>query len=219
MNAVVQHERMARAAEQGAAPDGRRYVHPTTRAQWRAWLIKHQDDDAGVWFASWKKASGKPTIPYAEVVEEALCVGWVDSTSGRLDEERGLLWVAPRKRGSGWARTNKARVERLEAEGLMLPRGRAVVEQAKADGSWSLLDEVENLVVPDDLREALDADPVAAGHWDSFPPSTRRMHLEWIRQAKRDQTRATRIATIVSEAHEGRRANEWRTQKAARGGA
>ena len=198
--------------EEGTAPDGRRYVQPTTRAQWRAWLVRHQDDGAGAWMVSWKKGTGRPAVPYVEAVEEALCVGWVDSTSGRLDEERGMLWFAPRKRGSGWARTNKERVARLEADGLLLPRGLEVVATAKADGSWSLLDDVENLVEPDDLRAALDADTAARAAFDSFPKSARRMILEWIRQAKRSETRATRVATTVSEAHEGRRANEWRRQ-------
>jgi uncharacterized protein YdeI (YjbR/CyaY-like superfamily) len=203
--------------EEGTAPDGRRYVQPTSRAQWRAWLVRHQDDGTGAWLVSWTKGTGKSSVPYGEAVEEALCVGWVDSTAGRLDEERRMLWFAPRKRGSGWARTNKQRVSRLSADGLLLPRGAEVVAAAKADGSWSLLDDVENLVEPDDLRAALDADPPARAAFDSFPRSARRMILEWIRQAKRPETRATRVATTVSEAHEGRRANQWRPPTSAGG--
>jgi uncharacterized protein YdeI (YjbR/CyaY-like superfamily) len=194
----------------GTAPDGRRTVHAESRAQWRAWLGTHHTEPDGVWLVSWKKATGKPAVPYADAVEEALCVGWVDSKPATLDDERGMLWFAPRKARSGWSRPNKERVERLAESGLMLPAGLALVDAAKADGSWSLLDEVEDGVEPDDLRAALDADPAARASWDGFPRSARRGILEWIVQAKKPETRATRVATTVSEAHEGRRANQWR---------
>jgi uncharacterized protein YdeI (YjbR/CyaY-like superfamily) len=203
----------ARAPREETAPDGRRMVHAETRAQWRAWLGAHHGETVGVWLVSWKKATGRPAIPYAEAVEEGLCVGWVDSKPGRLDDERTLLWFAPRKAGSGWSRPNKERVERLTAEGLMLPAGTAVVEAARRDGSWSKLDEVEDLLEPDDLRAALDADPEARAAWDAFPRSAKRGILEWIVQAKKPETRAVRVATTVSEAHEGRRANQWRPRR------
>jgi uncharacterized protein YdeI (YjbR/CyaY-like superfamily) len=185
-------------------------VHAETRASWRAWPGAHHSERDGVWLVSWRAATGKPAVPYGEAVEEALCVGWVDSRPGRLDEERSLLWFSPRKPRSGWSRPNKLRVERLTAAGLMLPAGLAVVEAARADGSWTTLDEVEDLVEPDDLRSALDADPLARAAWDAFPRSAKRGILEWIVSAKRAETRATRIASTVAEAHEGRRANQWR---------
>jgi len=189
-----------RKPEEGTAADGRRYVQPETRAQLRTWLAQHQDDGAGSWIASWKKATGRPAVPYGDIVEELLCVGWVDSTAGTLDADRGMLWCAPRKKGSGWSRSNKERVARLEAEGLLLPRGIAVIEAARADGSWSKLDDVENLVEPDDLRAALDADPQARANWDAFPRSVKRGLLELVVQAKRAETRERRIATIVADA-------------------
>lgn len=191
--------------DEGTAPDGRRYVHAETRAQLRRWLDKHQDDGAGAWLVSWKKATGRPVVPYNDLVEELLCVGWVDSTAGTLDAERGMLWCAPRKRGSGWSRPNKERVARLEDAGLLLPRGIAVIEQARVDGSWSKLDDVEDGIEPDDLRAALDADPDARRNWDAFPRSVKRGLLELITQAKRPETRERRIATIVSDAHDNRR--------------
>ena len=196
---------MAKKAVEGAAPDGRRYVQPETRAQLRAWLAAHQDDGAGAWVASWKKATGRPAVPYDDLVQELLCVGWVDSTAGSLDAERGMLWCAPRKKGSGWSRPNKERVARLEAAGLLRPRGAAVIEQARADGSWSRLDDVENLVEPDDLVAALDADAAARVNWDAFPRSVKRGLLELVTQAKKPETRAKRIATIVADAHDNSR--------------
>ncbi|MFN8159310.1 MAG: YdeI/OmpD-associated family protein [Candidatus Nanopelagicales bacterium] len=193
------------AVDEGTAPDGRRYVHAPTRASLRRWLAKHQDDGAGAWLVSWKKATGRPAVPYNDLVEELLCVGWVDSTAGTLDAERGMLWCAPRKRRSGWSRPNKERVARLEEQGLLLPRGIAVIEEAKADGSWSKLDEVEDGIEPDDLRAALDADPLARQHWDAFPRSVKRGLLELVAQAKKQETRDRRIATIVSDAHDNSR--------------
>jgi len=204
---------MARAPRTDRSPDGRRMTHPTTRAQWRAWLAAHHGEAAGVWLVSWKKATGKPSVAYAESVEEALCVGWVDSKPSSLDAERGMLWFSPRKPRSGWSRPNKERVERLLAAGLVTPAGLAVIEAAKADGSWTKLDAVEDLVEPDDLAAALDADRAARASWDSFPRSAKRGILEWIAQAKRPETRSTRVAQTVVEAHDGRRANQWRQPK------
>ena len=191
--------------EEGTAPDGRRYVQAETRAQLRRCLARHQDDGAGAWLVSWKKATGRPSVPYNDLVEELLCVGWVDSTAGTLDAERGMLWCAPRKRRSGWSRPNKERVARLEAAGLLLPRGIEVIEQAKADGSWSTLDEVEDGVEPPDLAAALDADPAARATWDAFPRSVKRGLLELVAQAKKAETRERRIATIVADARVGSR--------------
>ncbi len=204
---------MAKKAGEGGAPDGRRYVHPETREQLRAWLGAHQEDGAGAWVASWKKATGRPAVPYNDVVEELLCVGWVDSTAGTLDAERGMLWCAPRKKGSGWSRPNKQRVARLEAAGLLLPRGSAVIEAARADGSWAKLDDVENLVEPADLVAALDADPAARATWDAFPRSVKRGLLELVLQAKKPETRARRIATIVADAAVGSRGPFDRTRR------
>jgi len=204
---------MARAPRTDPSPDGRRMTHPTSRTQWRAWLLAHHDEPDGVWLVSWKKATGRPSVPYAEAVEEALCVGWVDSKPSSLDGERGMLWFSPRKPRSGWSRPNKERVERLLAAGLVTPAGLAVIEAAKADGSWTKLDEVEELVEPDDLAAALDAAPAARASWDAFPRSAKRGILEWIAQAKRAETRAARVEQTVAEAREGRRANQWRQPK------
>ncbi len=181
---------------------------PGSLAEWRVWLAEHHARGEGVWLVTWRAGSGGPRITYEESVEQALCFGWVDSTGNKLDDQRTMLWFAPRKARSGWARTNKVRIERLTAEGLMAPAGLAVIEAAKADGSWTLLDDVENLVVPDDLAAALG--PIARAHWDAFPRSARRGILEWIVQAKRPETRARRIAEAAEKAEVNERANQWR---------
>lgn len=181
---------------------------PASLAEWRDWLARHHGRGVGVWLVTRRAGTGGPRITYEESVEQALCFGWVDSTGNKLDAERTMLWFAPRKPRSGWARTNKIRIERLIAEGLMEPAGLALVEAAKADGSWTLLDDVEDLVVPDDLAAAFSE--VGRAHWDAFPRSARRGILEWIVQAKRPGTRARRIAETAEKAEVNERANQWR---------
>ena len=120
---------------------------------------------------------------------------------GRSRGRRGTrVYVAARKRGSVWAATNKARLELLEAEGLMAPAGRAVVEQAKADGSWTTLDAAEAGTAPPDLVEALARDELARVNWAAFPMSTRKMAIGWVSVAKRPATRAVRVETVVKAA-------------------
>ncbi len=181
-----------------------------TRSAWRAWLDAHHRDATGVWAVTWRRSTGRPAPSYDELVEEALCVGWVDSVARKLDDEQTMLRFSPRRPGSGWARPNKQRIERLLVDGRMRPAGIAAVERAKADGTWSMLDEVENLVVPDDLAAALAARPPAAATFEGFPRSVRRGILEWIVQAKRPQTRERRVRETAELAHRGERANQWR---------
>lgn len=184
-------------------------VHAESVAEWRSWLEANHDRPTGVFLVSWKAATGRPRMTYEESVEEALAFGWVDSKASVLDEERSMLWFAPRRRGSGWSRSNKERVERLERDGRMTDAGRAVIARAQADGSLTLLDDVENLVVPDDLVDALARHPGAREQWDAFPRSARRGILEWIVQARTAGTRERRVAEAAERAAKGERANQW----------
>lgn len=180
--------------------------HPETRAAWRAWLEEHHATARGVWLVSWRSGTGRPTVPYAEAVEEALCFGWIDSTVNILDESRGLQLMSPRRPRSTWTRLNRERVARLEEQGLMTPAGWRAVEVAKANGWWTIYDPVEDLLEPDELAAALSAVPAARAHWDGFPPSARKMMLWWVISAVKPETRARRVAAIVDAAREGRRA-------------
>lgn len=193
-----------------AAHDAAERVHPESRAAWREWLASHHQSSTGVWFVSWRKQAGRTGPSYEDAVEEALCFGWIDSQARKLDDDRTMLWFSPRKPGGGWARPNKERVERLTVAGLMTPSGQRVIDAARADGSWSRLDDVENLVVPDDLAAALDRHPPARQHWDAFPRSVRRSILAWIVQARRDATRAARIEETAQLAQVNERANQGR---------
>jgi uncharacterized protein YdeI (YjbR/CyaY-like superfamily) len=183
-------------------------VHLERREDWRVWLAEHHATADGVWLVSWRTVTGRPAVGYDAAVEEALCFGWIDSLARKLDEERGMQLFTPRRPGSRWSRSNKERVARLEAAGLIEPAGAAVIEAARADGSWTALDDVENLVIPDDLAAALAARPGAAEHWETFPRSVKRSILMWILDAKRPATRARRVEETAAAAAEGRRAHE-----------
>jgi uncharacterized protein YdeI (YjbR/CyaY-like superfamily) len=183
-----------------------------SRVEWRAWLGREHASSSGVWAVTVKKAALEASEAHVRAVdlnEECLCVGWIDSKPARIDDRHTALLCTPRKPGSGWSKVNKDRIERLTAAGLVLPAGLAVIEQAKADGSWSKLDEVDQLAVPDDLAAALDALPPARANFDGFPPSARRGILEWISTAKTAPTRAKRIDETARLAQQNRRANQW----------
>ena len=185
-------------------------IHPKTRAEWRNWLEQHHTRENGVWLISYKKSTGKPRFDYEEAVEEALCFGWIDSKGNKLDDERSMVWFVPRKARTGWSKLNKSRIERLMADGLMMPAGLAKVEAAKQDGSWYALDSVEALEIPLDLKKALAADKTARQYFDTFPRSAKRAILEWIASAKKPETRAKRIEETVTLAAKNIRANQWR---------
>ncbi len=188
-------------------------VEAKDRAAWRSWLRRHHDRDVGIWLVIHKKASRSGSLSYEDAVLEALCFGWIDATANRLDDETYKLWLAPRKPKSVWSAINKERVSRLIAAGLMQPSGLAAVETAKANGSWSALDRSDALIMPDDLAEALAAEPDAARHFDAFPPGTKKQVYFWIENAKRPETRARRVAETVTQAAENRRVTEWRPKE------
>jgi uncharacterized protein YdeI (YjbR/CyaY-like superfamily) len=191
------------------ARDDAPLVHAEDRATWRAWLEANHTTATGVHLVSWKRGSG-PAVPYEDAVEEALCFGWIDSSGGTIDERRSKLYFAPRKPRSGWAATNKARVERLLAAGLMAPAGLAAIERAKENGSWTLLDDVERGLIPPDLAAALEAAGAdAPANFDAYPKSIRRQLLERIAQARRPETRAARIEETAGLAARNERPAQW----------
>ncbi|CNL10426.1 Uncharacterized protein conserved in bacteria [Mycobacterium tuberculosis] len=144
-------------------------------------------------------------VGYEDAVRQALCFGWIDGPVRTFDDETNGQWFSPRRPGSGWAATNKARIAELEAAGLLAPAGIRVLETAKANGSWSVLDGPEAGIEPPELTVALDAEPAARQNWDAFPKSVRKLGLTHIAMAKRPETKAARIAKIVADAAEGKR--------------
>jgi uncharacterized protein YdeI (YjbR/CyaY-like superfamily) len=173
--------------------------HPVDLAAWRAWLAANHATQRGCWVASWRKPSGRERVPYPDLVEEALCWGWIDSTANTFDDDRGLQMMTPRKPKSTWTRLNRRRVADMEAQGRMTDAGRRIIEVAKANGWWTIYDSVEDLIEPDDLTAALDAVPAARAAWDALAPSARKQLLFTIISASGADTRAKRIAKIVAE--------------------
>lgn len=194
-----------------AVGDAAPQFYAADRQDWRSWLARNGATAAGVWVV-YDRGPARP-FSYEQIVEEALCFGWIDSKGRKVDDARTMLYLAPRKPGSAWSRLNKVRVERLIADGLMTEAGLAVIDAAKQRGSWTALDDVEDGLEPADLAAALDADALARQHWDAFPRSARRGILEWISHAKRPATRLARVQATVSEAAAGRRANQWRPKE------
>jgi uncharacterized protein YdeI (YjbR/CyaY-like superfamily) len=180
-----------------------------TRKAWRTWLARNHDQSKGLWLAYYKKASGKASVTYEEALEEALAFGWIDSTVRKLDEERYAQKYTPRNERSVWSASNKARVARLAAAGLMAPPGLAKIEAAKRNGSWDKLEAVDRIAtaadVPPDLRRALRADEEACRAFEKRPPSEKRMWTWWVMSAKKSETRAPRIAETVQRVRAGRR--------------
>jgi len=169
-------------------------------AVWRAWLRRHHRSAPGVWLVYHKQASATPSVRYDEAVREALCYGWIDSLVRAMDATRYRQLFTPRKAGSTWSPWNKRRVAALVAEGRMTKAGLAKVEAAKADGTWETLDAVETLKVPADLRHALAAEGDALRNFRGFAASPRKGMLYWLASAKRPETRARRLAKLVTYA-------------------
>ena len=176
-----------------------------TPAQFRAWLEEHHATAPELLVGFRRRRSGMPTMTWREAVDQALCFGWIDGVLHKLDDDRSMEWFAPRKPKSTWARSNKERVARLEAAGLMTDAGRAAIELARANGSWESLDIIDALIVPDDLAAALAERPGAREHFDASSASVRRSALAMVYQAKRPATRAERVEKIAATAARGER--------------
>jgi uncharacterized protein YdeI (YjbR/CyaY-like superfamily) len=169
-------------------------IEVTSRAALRDWLASNHDRPTGVWIVTYKKADPARHLPTTEIVDEALCWGWIDSLPRAKDAARTMLYLAPRKPGSGWSRVNKAKVARLEAAGRIAPPGRAVIDRARADGSWAALDAVEDLILPEDLDRALASRSRAQAGLGGLAPlaAPGRARATPERQAPRDPRRPDR---------------------------
>jgi uncharacterized protein YdeI (YjbR/CyaY-like superfamily) len=181
------------------SPNGKDVVIPETRADWRDWLAANWDRKDGLWVVHRKKASAVEGPLYEDLVEEALCFGWIDSNSRRVDDDRRIQWFSPRRAGGLWSALNKERIVRLKRDGLMTEVGQAVIDRAKADGSWAQTDEVDALVIPDDLETAFDAAPEARAAYERLADSAKKQHLWAVYGAKRPETRAKRIADVIRQ--------------------
>jgi uncharacterized protein YdeI (YjbR/CyaY-like superfamily) len=177
-----------------------------SRQELRDWLEANHATADTFWLVSYKKHVTDRYVPYGHIVEELLCFGWIDSRTRRVDDERTMLLVGPRKPGSTWSASNKKRAAKLIKKSLMTPPGLMKINAAKRDGSWHYLDDIENLVIPDDLAAALQVNSSAKENFESFNDSAKKVILMWIKSAKREETRSRRVGETVRLAAKGLKA-------------
>lgn len=188
--------------------DGKTF-YAATRKAWRNWLEKNHSTEKMVWLILFNKQSDMPCISYAEAVEEALCFGWIDSVKYKREPGSAYQYFSVRKPKSNWSQLNRDRVERLTAQGQIMPAGQAMIDLAKRTGTWEALVPIETGVIPDDLAKAFSRNKKALANFNAFAKSARSILLYWLSSAKRPETRAARIAEIVSKAAENKKANEY----------
>lgn len=165
--------------------------------EWREWLHDNHHSSKGVHLIFYRVGSGKESMRWEDAVQVAICYGWIDSTVRRLDDERRKQMFTPRKDKSVWSKLNKTYIEKLIADNLMHESGLKKIEIAKQNGSWVSLDAVENLEMPADLDVAFSKNKIAFDNFNNFSKSYRKSYLYWLNQAKREETRKTRITEIV----------------------
>ena len=171
---------------------------------WREWLHDHYADQAGLWLKMAKKASGIPTVMYAEALDVALCYGWIDGQKKSFDESYFLQKFTPRRARSMWSQVNRDKVADLIRRGLMQPPGLAEIERAKADGRWeAAYASPRNTVAPDDLLAALADSPKAQAFFEELNKTNQYSIVFQIQGAKRSETRAARIAKFVGMCERG----------------
>jgi len=168
------------------------------RTQWRQWLIDHHKDETAVWLI-FDKGVGR-NLTWPEIVQEALCFGWIDGRARTVSETQSKIYVSKRKPKGMWSKVNKAHVENLITSGLMTSAGIAAIEQAKENGAWDLLNNSDNLIYPDELEEGFKSHPQARKNFDAFSPSSKRLILQWIYDAKTKTTKESRVIQTVESA-------------------
>ncbi len=174
-------------------------IHPETPAEWRAWLDANHHSAAGVWLIYFRASTGRRRLSWEQAVQEALCFGWIDSKVQPIDDERYRQVFTPRKPRSVWSKVNKQYVEELTAAGRMTEAGQRAIDVGKANGAWSVLDPIDDLIVPDELAAAFDAAPRARAAYERRSDTAKRSVLFPIHMAKRPDTRARRIAASIAE--------------------
>ncbi len=173
---------------------------PKSRTDWRNWLEKNHCSKQSVWLIYSKSSTNNASVSWSEAVDEALCFGWIDSTRKTIDEERYIQYFSKRKPNSIWSKINKDKVDHLISNGLMQKAGYKSVEIAKKNGSWSILDEAEALVVPEDLRKEFDKRAGSFEYYQRLSKSARKILLSWVVLARRPETRQKRIVEIAENA-------------------
>ncbi len=172
--------------------------YPISPTHWRKWLTENHLSKQSVWLVFYNKKSDKQSITWRESVDIALCFGWIDSKKIKIDEETSHQFFSKRKANSTWSKINKEIIGRLIDNGLMTEAGYKSIEIAKQNGSWTILDDVEELIIPNDLKAELNSRPIAKAYFESLSKSVKKAILQWLVLAKRPETRQKRMTEIVA---------------------
>ena len=185
-------------------------VRINTNAEWRRWLDDNHQSEKSVWIICNTSKSGLPAVSWSELVDEALCFGWIDSTRKTIDSNSFMQLFSRRKPNSTWSKINKEKIQRLIDANLMMHAGHETIRIAKENGSWTILDSVEELVIPEDLEEAFSIHDGSREYFLSLSKSMKKMLLQWIVLAKRAETRQKRIDEIAEQAAQNDKPKQFR---------
>lgn len=185
-------------------------IYPTSTTDWRNWLIENHETQQSIWLVYYKKKTKKPSLTWSEAVDQALCFGWIDSVAKPIDDEIYMQFFSKRKPKSVWSKINKEKVKVLLAENLIMPAGLKCIEIAKENGSWAILDDVEEMIIPADLELALLTNSSAMEFFLSISNSVRKAILQWLIMAKRPETRNSRILEIAESAANNLKPRQFR---------
>lgn len=183
---------------------------PSNQQEWRDWLEQNHQEQQSLWLILYKTNSSKFNLSWSDAVDEALCFGWIDSTRRPIDEEKFMQFFSQRKPKSNWSRINKEKVDKLIAEGKMSEAGINSIEVAKENGSWTFLDDIEDLIIPPELATELATHSVANEFYQNLSKSIKKQILYWLASAKREETRRKRLQTIISEMNQQKVPNGFR---------
>lgn len=191
-------------------PEEKSIIYLNTKEEWRLWLENNHRIAKSIWVICNTKKSNLPVISWTELVDEALCFGWIDSTRRPIDAYSFMQLFSQRKPKSTWSKINKEKVQKLINSNLMMPAGHEVIKIAKENGSWSILDSVEELIIPTDLDEAFQVYQGSKDYFVGLSKSVKKMMLQWIVLAKRAETRKKRIDEIAARAAEKDRPKQFK---------
>tara|TARA_R110002124_G_scaffold47149_1_gene140650 strand:- start:692 stop:1279 length:588 start_codon:yes stop_codon:yes gene_type:complete len=185
-------------------------VFPKSVKEWRSWLSQNHAKKESIWLVLPKKDSTLKGLTIQEAVDHAQCFGWIDSVPNKIDDQKYKILVSPRSFKSNWSRVNKEKIARLRKEDLITEPGYEMIRIAKENGTWDALNDVENLVIPPDLKSEFNNYKHSKTNFENFPRSAKRGILEWIFNAKRTETRKKRVEETAELAEKNIRANQFR---------
>ena len=187
--------------------------YPETKQHWRKWLETNHIHKDAVWLIFYKKHTGKPSVNWSDAVDEALCFGWIDSKGETIDKDTFRQYFCKRKPNSTWSKINKQKIETLAAKGLIAQAGFDVIDIAKQNGSWTILDEVEELMIPSELEKTFESFENSKDYFSSLSKSKQKVLLQWIALAKTDTTRQKRIFEIAENASKKQQPKQFSPKK------